>query len=39
MARRRRVVVIGAGVLGLACAAELSDAADLDITVLDRRAP
>src|SRR5579862_143541 len=35
----RRVVVIGAGVLGLACAAELSAAEDLDVTVLDRRAP
>jgi glycine/D-amino acid oxidase-like deaminating enzyme len=35
----RRVIVIGAGVLGLACAAELSDADDLDVTVLDRRAP
>jgi sarcosine oxidase subunit beta len=36
---KRRVVVIGAGVLGLACAAELSDADDLEVTVLDRRAP
>lgn len=36
---RRRVVVIGAGVLGLACAAEMSAADNLDITVLDRRAP
>jgi sarcosine oxidase subunit beta len=32
-------VVIGAGVLGMACAAELSAADDLEITVLDRRAP
>ena len=32
-------MVVGAGVLGLACAAEMSDADDLEITVLDRRAP
>lgn len=31
--------MIGAGVLGMACAAELSEADDLHITVLDRRAP
>ena len=36
---RRRVVVIGAGVLGMACAAELLDADDLEVTVLDRGAP
>ncbi len=36
---RKRVVVIGGGVLGMACAAELSEADDIDITVLDRRAP
>jgi sarcosine oxidase, subunit beta len=36
---KRRVVVIGAGVLGMACAAELSEADDIEITVLDRRAP
>jgi sarcosine oxidase, subunit beta len=35
----KRVVIIGAGVLGMACAAELSEADDLEITVLDRRSP
>jgi sarcosine oxidase subunit beta len=35
----RRVVVIGAGVLGSACAAELSAADDLEVTLLDRGAP
>jgi sarcosine oxidase subunit beta len=36
---RRRVVIIGAGVLGMACAAELAEDDDLEVTVLDRRAP
>lgn len=35
----KRVVVVGAGVMGLACALHLADGADDEVTVLDRRHP
>ena len=36
---KKRVVIVGAGVLGLSCASELCDDPDLHVTVLDRRYP
>lgn len=36
---RRHVVVVGAGVLGLACAARLSEDETLSVTVIDRQHP